>query len=86
MSQWQLTRNHRPNDDEQIVRLVRDEWVRPERGTLEAEALGDANKVYGGGVGEPVWEEMHVSPVTLVWIIDYGLWYSLTELAEELEG
>ncbi len=86
MSQWQLTRNHRPNDDEQIVREVRDAWVSPERGILEAEALRHAREIRGGGVGEPVWEEMHVSPVALVWIIDYGLWYSLTELAGDLEG
>ncbi len=84
---WKLTRHHRPYDEE-VIRVVRDEWVRPERGMLETEAVRDANEVYGGKVGEPEWQEMEMpgSPVGLIWIVDEGLWYSLVKLAEELEG
>ena len=84
---WKLTRHHRPHDEE-VIHVVRDEWVCPERGMLETEAVRDANEVYGKKVGEPEWQETEMpgSPVEFIWIIDEGLWYSLTELAEELKG
>jgi len=61
-------------------------WVRPNLEMAKSDAARDAREIHGEVVGDPVWVERESDPVTLVWEIDEDHWYTLTELAEELEG
>ena len=61
-------------------------WVRPNLEMAKADAARDAQEIHDEVVGDPEWVERESDPVTLVWEIDEEHWYTLTQLAEELEG
>ncbi len=79
---WRLIRHHRAA----IGDLMEYVWVRPNLKMAKSDAASDAQEIHGEVVGDPEWVERESDPETLVWQIDPDHWYTLTQLAEELEG
>jgi len=79
---WRLIRHHRAA----IGDMAEYAWVRPKLEMAKSDAARDAQEIHGEVVGDPKWVERESDPVTLVWEIDQDHWYTLTQLAEELEG
>ena len=80
-SRWRLVRHHRAA----IGDITEYAWVRPNLEMAKSDAVGDAKEIHGE-VGDPEWVESESDSMTLVWEIDEDHWYTLTELAKELEG
>ena len=79
---WRLIRHHRAA----IGDIAEYAWVRPNLEMAKSDAVGDAKEIHGEAVGDPNWVKRESDPVTYVWEIDSDHWYTLMELAEELEG
>jgi len=78
---WRLVRHHRAA----IGDIAEYAWVRPNLEMAKSDAVGDAKEIHGE-VDDPEWVGSESDPKTLVWEIDEDHWYTLTQLAEELEG
>jgi hypothetical protein len=78
---WRLIRHHRAA----IGDMAEYAWVRPNLEMAKSDAASDAQEIHGEVVGDPEWVKRESDPLTYVWEIDSDHWYSLTELAEELE-
>ncbi len=79
---WRLIRHHRAA----IGDMAEYAWVRSDLEMAKSDAVRDAKEIHGEAVGDPEWVERESDPETLVWEIDPDHWYTLTQLAEELEG
>ncbi len=78
---WRLIRHHRAA----IGDMAEYAWVRPNLKMAKSDAASDAKEIHGE-VGPMNWVERESDPETFVWQIDPDHWYTLTQLAEELEG
>ena len=83
--QWKLSRHDRGATGKEMQYFKGPEWVYPNLEMGQTAAVRDAQEIHGE-VGPMNWVNHKSDPVTFMWEIDQDHWYTLTQLAEELEG
>ena len=82
---WKLSRHDRGAMGKELQYFKGPEWIGVNLELGQTAAVRDAKEIHGE-VGPMNWVNHKSDPETLVWEIDSDHWYTLTQLAEELEG